>query len=112
MAGIKFGALAKKGDWSISADYRSVGLGSIDPNLNDPNWAGSRLNMQGPKIALAYRFTNWLTGNINFYSAWNLRRNLRPSAVLGTATSPASIPAPGLPTAIFKNTLVAPLPAD
>ena len=112
MAGVKFGDLRKKGDWSISADYRSVGVGSIDPNLNDPNWAGSRLNMQGPKIALAYRFTNWLTGNVNFFSGWNLRRDLRPSAVVGAATSPAILPAPGAATVTFKNTKVAVVPFD
>lgn len=112
MAGVRFGDLKKKGDWSFSADYRHAGVGSIDPNLNDPNWAGSRLNMQGPKIALAYRFTNWLTGNINLYSAWNIRSNLRPSAVLGAATSPAVLPAPGLATATFKNTAVAIVPFD
>lgn len=114
MAGIKFGELKKKGDWAISVDWREVGIGSIDPNLNDPNWAASRLNMRGGKIALGYRFTNWLTGNINYYAGYNMRSNLRPSAVAGTAINPtvASLPAPGLATAIYKGTAVAAVPFD
>jgi hypothetical protein len=84
VAGLRIGDLKKKGDWTISADYRQVGVAAADPNLNDPNWGLSQLNFRGTKISLGYRFTNWLTGNINYYAGYNLRSNLRSSVVTTT----------------------------
>ncbi len=98
VAGVKLGELKKKGDWAIQLDYRHMGLGSHDPNLNDPNWSLSRLNMRGIKAGLAYRFTNWLTGNINYYHANNIERDLYSVAVGGPATGfyrPKVAPTPG-----------------
>jgi hypothetical protein len=79
VAGIRLGELGKKGTWSISADYRTMGVASVDPNLNDPNWGLSQLNFRGAKVSLGYRFTNWLTGNFNYYAGYNIRSNLRSS---------------------------------
>jgi len=81
VAGIRFGELGKKGTWTISADYRTIGVAAIDPNLNDPNWGLSQLNFRGMKISAGYRFTNWLTGNFNYYAGYNIRSNLRSSVV-------------------------------
>ncbi len=33
------------------------------------------------KLSAGYRFTNWLTGNINYYAGYNIRSNLRSSVV-------------------------------
>ncbi len=89
VVGLRFGALNKKGDWTVSADYRQMGLGSVDPNLNDPNWGQSQLNFRGMKLSAGYRFTNWLTGNITYYAGYNLRSNLRSSVV---STTPGGVP--------------------
>jgi Putative porin len=90
VAGIRFGELKNKGSWSISADYRSIGVAAIDPNLNDPNWGLSQLNFRGMKLSAGYRFTNWLTGNINYYAGYNIRGNLRSSVVSFTTGAGAA----------------------
>jgi len=46
LAGLQIGQNKKKGDWSIKADYRQVGLGANDPNLQDSDWADSFLNQK------------------------------------------------------------------
>ncbi len=76
LAGIQIGELKRKGDWYVSADYRQYGLASIDPNLNDPNFALSRLNTQGFRVNLGYNFTDWLKGEVWYYGAWNLDKNV------------------------------------
>ena len=76
VAGVLIGELKKKGDFYISANYAQVGIGSIDPNLNDPNFAQSRLNSQGFRLAAGYNFTAWLKGEVIYYNNWNLRSNL------------------------------------
>jgi hypothetical protein len=74
--GVLLGELKKKGDWYITTDYGYVGIGSIDPNLNDPNFGMSRLNQQGFRAALGYNFYAWLKGEVVYYNNWNLEKNL------------------------------------
>jgi hypothetical protein len=76
LAGLQVGQNKKKGDWSIKADYRQVGLGSIDPNLNDSDWGDSFLNQQGVRIQSIYNFTDFLTGSITVYDTWALKKDL------------------------------------
>ncbi|MCE0524222.1 MAG: putative porin [Methylacidiphilales bacterium] len=76
LAGLQVGQNKKKGDWSIKADYRVVGLGSVDPNLNDSDWADSFLNQQGVKVQSTYNFTDFLTGTITVYDTWDYKSNL------------------------------------
>ena len=76
LAGFQLGELKRKGDWYVSADYRQYGISSLDPNLNDPNFALSRLNTQGIRINLGYNITNWLKAEVWYYGAWNLDKNI------------------------------------
>lgn len=76
LAGIQLGDNAKKGDWSVRVDYRQIGLAALDPNLNDSDWALSRLNMKGWKASLAYNFTDAVIGQLTGSTADNLRRDL------------------------------------
>jgi len=76
LAGIQAGQNKKKGDWSFRADYRQVGLGSIDPNLNDSDWGDSYLNQQGVKVAGSYNFTDFLIGTITVYDTWAYKSSL------------------------------------
>jgi hypothetical protein len=46
VAGLQIGEAKRKGDWYVSAEYAQVGVGSIDPNLNDTNFGLSRLNTE------------------------------------------------------------------
>jgi hypothetical protein len=114
VAGVKVGELKKKGDWTISADYRTMGIASVDPNLNDPDWGLSQLNFRGGKVSLQYRFTNWLTGKINYYAGYNMRSNLRSSVVSSTVGGVTINQNPGtgatIPVGTGLNTLITNLP--
>ena len=76
LAGVKVGQNKKKGDWSLQADYRQVGLGSIDPNLNDSDWGDSYLNQEGVKVMSTYNFTDFLLGSITVYDTWAYKSSL------------------------------------
>ena len=52
-------------------------MASIDPNLNDPNFALSRLNTQGFRVNAGYNLTDWLKAEVWYYGAWNLDKNVR-----------------------------------
>ena len=83
LAGVQIGENKKKGDWSVMSNFRQTGLGAVDPNLNDSDFALGQLNMQGIKSGVAYNFTDYCVGAVTYYSAWNLRKDL----VGGQATS-------------------------
>ena len=64
--------LKKKGDYLLLAEYRQVGLGSVDPNLNDSDWNFSRLGFRGVKVAGSYAFYPWLIATVTYYGSNNL----------------------------------------
>ena len=64
--------LKKKGDYVFLAEYRQVGLGSVDPNLNDSDWNFSRLGFRGIKGAVSYAFEPWLIASFTYFGANNL----------------------------------------
>ena len=64
--------IKKKGDYVFLAEYRQVGLGSVDPNLNDSDFNFSRLGFRGIKIAGSYGFYPWLIGTVTYYGSNNL----------------------------------------
>ena len=64
--------IKKKGDFVLLAEYRQVGLGSVDPNLNDSDWNFSRLGFRGIKAAASYGFYPWLIATVTYYGANNL----------------------------------------
>ena len=72
LAGLQLGSNIRAGDWSLSADYRRIGMDSIDPNLNDSNFALSSLNVQGTRVSVAYNFTDSLVGDVTYFHAWQL----------------------------------------
>jgi hypothetical protein len=76
LVGIQLGQNKKQGDWLIFGNFRQVGLTSIDPNLNDSDWALSNLNMQGFKLGLAYNLTDYAVLAVTGYITWNLTENL------------------------------------
>ena len=89
LAGLQIGELKRKGDFYVSADYRQYGVSSLDPNLNDPNFALSRLNTQGFRINLGYNLTDWLKAEVWYYGAWNLDENIH--SLSGTRVTTSSI---------------------
>lgn len=76
LAGIQLGQNKKAGDWSILANFRQTGVSSVDPNLNDSDFALGQLNMQGIKVGAAYNLTDACVAGITYYDAWNLRSDL------------------------------------
>jgi hypothetical protein len=87
LAGVQLGENKKAGDWSVLAYYRQAGASSIDPNLNDSDFASSRLNTRGFKLGVSYNFTDFAIGALTYQYAWNLRDDL----VGGQATGGANI---------------------
>ena len=76
LVGLRYGQNKKAGDFSLSADYRQQGISSIDPNINNSNFALSNLNSQGWEFNVAYNFTDFLTGVVSFYYSEALTKNL------------------------------------
>jgi hypothetical protein len=76
LAGLQVGQNKKKGDWSIKGDFRQVGLGAVDPNINDSDWGDSFLNQQGIKLSSTYNFTDFLTGTVSYYDTWAYKNSL------------------------------------
>ena len=89
LTGLQLGELKRKGDWYVSASYRQSGVASIDPNLNDDNFALSRLNVQGIRINLGYNITDWLKAEVWYYGAWNLEKNIH--SLSGTEVTSSTI---------------------
>lgn len=76
LAGVQVGENKKAGDWSVLANFRQTGLTSVDPNLNDSDFAFGQLNMQGVKTGLAYNITDFCVVGVTYFNAWNLRKDL------------------------------------
>jgi len=76
LIGFSIGENKKKGDWSLLANYRQVGLSAVDPNINDSDWALSYTNMAGYKVGFLYNLGDATTIGSSFYSANNLRTDL------------------------------------
>ena len=88
LAGMKFGNNKKKGDWSIEADYRVVGVGAVDPNLNDSDFNLGYLNGQGVRVQSQYNFTDFLVGSLTYFNTWNYKENLYfPTTVAGNGNA-------------------------
>ena len=76
LAGVQLGETKKKGDWSVLLNYRESGIASVDPNLNDSDFALSELNTRGFKLSLAYQIADAVVLNLTGLMAWNLDQNL------------------------------------
>ena len=87
LVGLQFGETKKKGDWQAYINYREVGIASVDPNLNDSDFAQSTLNVRGFKLGLAYALTDFVVINATGFITWNLDGNLYG----GRATSTGGI---------------------
>jgi hypothetical protein len=76
LAGAQLGENRKKGDLSLNVSYRQTGIASLDPNLNDSDFALSELNTRGIKTSLFYNLTDFATFGVSYMYAWNLRDDL------------------------------------
>lgn len=74
--GYSFGTGKVQGDYSLKLDYRSVGLGSVDVNLNDSDFAFGKLNQQGWKLSAVYNVTDFATLGANYFYTTAIQKNL------------------------------------
>ena len=87
--GEQIGQNKKKGDWSLLGEFRQVGLGSVDPNINGTDFANSFANQQGFKLKGVYNFTDYLTLGVTYYNTWDYKDNLF-NAINGGNAKPIS----------------------
>jgi hypothetical protein len=87
LAGVQLGENKKQGDWSLLANFRQTGMSSVDPNLNDSDFANGKLNSQGLKVSAVYNFTDFATGAVSYFWGGNLRDNM----IGGQATQGANL---------------------
>lgn len=76
LVGIQFGENKKARDWSFLVNYRETGLGAVDPNLNDSDFAFGELNARGVEISLAYNLTDFAVFGLTYSHAFDLRDDL------------------------------------
>ncbi|HWL14946.1 MAG TPA: putative porin [Opitutus sp.] len=65
--GYGYGSGKTQGDYGVKVDYRSIGLGSLDPNLTDSDFAFGRLNQKGWKAAFSYNLTDFANLNLAYF---------------------------------------------
>lgn len=66
--GYSYGTGKVQGDYSLKLDYRSVGITSLDPNINDSDWGFSKLNEKGYMLTAVYNITDFATVGVKYYS--------------------------------------------
>ena len=76
LVGFQLGETKKKGDWQLNFNYRETGIASVDPNLNDSDFALGELNTRGFKLGLAYAFSDAVVLNVTGMMAWNIDKDL------------------------------------
>ncbi len=76
LVGVKMGGNKKAGDFSASIDFRQVGAGAVDPNINDSDFNLGALNGQGIKAKVAYSFTDNMVGSVTYFNTWNYKSDL------------------------------------
>jgi hypothetical protein len=84
LVGLRYGENKKAGDFSLSIDYRQIGIASEDPNINSDDFAASNLNSEGFEGRIAYNFTDFLTLSVTVYYAEALTKNLFGGFATGT----------------------------
>ncbi|HYY31009.1 MAG TPA: putative porin [Chthoniobacterales bacterium] len=112
VVGLKYGQNKKAGDFSISADYRQVGVASIDPNINSSNFALSNLNTAGWEFNGAYNFTDFLTAVVTFYYSDALNGNIYGGYATGNVPNGPNTPLPNSGTAQYGSTQQYPIARD
>jgi polyhydroxyalkanoate synthesis regulator phasin len=57
--GYGYGTGKVQGDYSFKLDYRQIGIGSVDPNTSDSDFAFGKLNQEGWKFSATYNIADF-----------------------------------------------------
>lgn len=87
LAGFQLGENRKKGDLSLLANWRELGVSALDPNLTDNEFGLGYQNMRGFRVGLSYNLSDAAVFSLNYFGAWNIDRTL----IGGEATGGNSI---------------------
>lgn len=79
--GYNHGTGKLQGDWGVKLDYRVVGIGAVDPNLNDSDFAFGNLNQSGFKLGASYNLVDFCSLNVTYFLTQDIQEKLRQSAV-------------------------------
>ncbi|MEA3186188.1 MAG: hypothetical protein QOD99_18, partial [Chthoniobacter sp.] len=90
LVGVKVGDNKKKGNVSLNVNWRETGITSVDPNLNDSDFALGELNTRGLKTELTYNITDFATLGVSYFYAWNLRDEFSGGAATAASTAATS----------------------
>jgi polyhydroxyalkanoate synthesis regulator phasin len=74
--GYNFGTGKVQGDYSLKLDYRQIGLGAVDPNLNDSDFAFGKLAQEGWKASASYNLTDFANLNVTYFYTTAMQKNL------------------------------------
>lgn len=74
--GYNHGSGKLQGDWGVKVDYRRVGFGSVDPNLNDSDFAFGNLNQSGFKASASYNLVDFCSLNLTYFQTSDIRDSL------------------------------------
>jgi hypothetical protein len=83
LIGLQLGENKKAGDWSLVVNWRLTGLGAVDPNINDGDFALGEINTRGVEASVSYNFTDFAIGSVTYSHAWNIRKSLTGGEVTG-----------------------------
>lgn len=74
--GYASGSSKVQGTYAFKLDYRSIGIGAIDPNLSDSDFAFGRSNQEGFKLSASYNLTDWANLGATYFHTSDKRDTL------------------------------------
>ncbi len=80
-AGYALGTGKVQGEYSLKVDYRRIGIGSIDPNVNDSDFGFSFLNQAGWKGAFSYNVTDFTNFNLTYFNTKHVQNGLNQATI-------------------------------
>jgi hypothetical protein len=72
LAGFEIGSGKGQGAWTLFVNYRETGLASVDPNLNDSDFALGKLNTRGFKFGTTYGISDAVSLGVTGFVTYNL----------------------------------------
>ena len=72
LVGLKVGKNDRVGDFSLSFDYRRIGIDSMDPNINTDDFGESNLNTEGFRFSAAVNLTDFMVLGFTGWFSWNM----------------------------------------